>query len=230
MTTETTDTRERILDAAEALFAEHGFAGTSVRSVTAAAGTNLNAINYHFGSKEGLFRAVVGRIIRPVNEEQLRLLEGLEAEGGEAGGAPSVEELIAAYVSPLVELLGRDEERGRAISRLVARVLADAGGVSQRAALAEVEESEGRYLRAFARALPHLPPEELWWRFRSTIVVIAFHRLAAFPTGRPPPEAPPETGEDVRSWMVAFLTAALRAPSADAAPRTQPPELTPPSA
>lgn len=211
MATETAgarDTRERILDAGEALFAEHGFAGASVRAVTAAAGTNLNAINYHFGSKEGLFRAVVRRIMGPINKEQLRLLTDLEAEKGEAGGGPSAEELIDAYASPLVGLLERDEERGRVVSRLVARVLADASGGFDRAALDEVEESEERYLRAFARALPRLSAEELWWRFQATRVVIAFHWVLS--AGGRPPEA---EGDDFRAWMLAYLAAAMRAPS-----------------
>lgn len=208
------DTKTRILDAAERLFAERGFEGTSIRAVTAEAGANLAAVGYHFGSKEALFGAVLRRFRGPVNDEQLRRLEELEAGEGEAGGgASSVEGLVGAYVSPLVDLLGRDEERGQIIARLVARILSDGGGEAQRATIAEVEEVEDRYLRAFARALPHISPEELWWRFRATVVVVAFHRVAVFPTGRPA-EARPETQEDLRAWMVAFLTAALRAPSA----------------
>ena len=50
------ETREKILDAAEALFAEHGFEGASMRMITARAGVNLAAVNYHFGSKENLLR------------------------------------------------------------------------------------------------------------------------------------------------------------------------------
>lgn len=214
MATGTTDTRERILDAGEALFAEHGFAGASVRAITAAAGTNLNAVNYHFGSKEGLFRAVVHRIMGPVSEEQLRRLDNLEADEGEAGEAPSVEVLVDAYVSPLTDLLERDRERGQAISRLVARILADDGASFLRAALDEVEEADGRYLRAFARALPHLPTQELWWRFQNTAVVVTFHRAAAFAGG-----SPPATEEDSRAWIVAYVTAAMRAPAVNARPR-----------
>ena len=212
-----TDTKGRILDAAEGLFAERGFEGTSIRAVTTEAGVNLAAVGYHFGSKEALFGAVVRRIIGPVNAEQLRLLGELEAETDEAGEEPSVEDIIGAFVAPLGDLLSRDEERGRAISRLVARILADPGG-TQRTVMSEVEEVEHRYLRAFERALPHLSPEELWWRIRTTVVVTAFHRVAVFPTGRPV-EARPETEEDVRAWMVAFLSAALRAPAASVTPR-----------
>src|SRR5262252_5809342 len=73
-------TKDRILDAAEALFMEHGFEATSLRSITAAAGVNLAAVNYHFGSKEELFQAVLTRRLDPMNQERIELLEALERE------------------------------------------------------------------------------------------------------------------------------------------------------
>ena len=73
-------TKDRILDAAEALFMEHGFEATSLRSITAAAAVNLAAVNYHFGSKEELFQAVLTRRLDPMNQERLDLLTALERE------------------------------------------------------------------------------------------------------------------------------------------------------
>lgn len=216
-----TSTKDRILDAAELLFADQGFEGTSMREITTEAGVNLAAVNYHFGSKERLLEAVVRRITDPVNEEQLRLLDELEAEKGGAGGGPSVEELVEVQVSPLVELLKRDEERGQVVSRLVARILADTGGRFQKAALTgTAEEVEERYFRSFSRALPHLSLEELRWRFRSAVLVVAFHRAPVGPTNWLL-EARPETEQDVLAWMVTFLTAALRAPASQVGDRLQ---------
>jgi len=80
-----TDTRERILDAAESLFVEHGFEATSMRMITGRAGVNLAAINYHFGSKEALIQDVFRRRLTWLNQERLRALERYEAE---AKGAP----------------------------------------------------------------------------------------------------------------------------------------------
>lgn len=225
MTTESTDTRARLVDAGEMLFAEHGFAGTSVRAVTAAAGTNLNAVNYHFGSKEGLFRAVVSRIMGPVNEEQSRRLTALETATSETSGTLSVEDLIGAYASPLVDLLERDKERGRVVSRLVARVLADVGASFERAAFAEADAAEERYLRAFARALPHLSIDELWWRLQTTAVVIAFHQVVVVASGRSS-ETRPDPEGDFRTWMLTYITAAMCAPSRDAAARSRAAHLT----
>ena len=73
-------TRDRILDAAETLFIEHGFAGTSVRAIATEAGVNLAATNYHFGSKKGLFSAVFQRRVQPINEERLQRLSRLQKE------------------------------------------------------------------------------------------------------------------------------------------------------
>ena len=77
------DTKERILDAAERLFGRHGIEQSSLRAITAEAGVNLAAVNYHFQSKEVLARAVFARRIGPVNR---RRLEMLESNGSRSGG------------------------------------------------------------------------------------------------------------------------------------------------
>jgi len=64
------DTRTQILDAAEHLFAERGFRGTSVRAITDLAGANLAAVAYHFGSKAELLAAAARRVIEPINAAQ----------------------------------------------------------------------------------------------------------------------------------------------------------------
>ena len=77
-------TRESILDTAEALFAQQGHDGTSMRQITGAAGVNLASVNYHFGSKESLVQAVLKRRLAVLNSERMRLLDELEARRGQA--------------------------------------------------------------------------------------------------------------------------------------------------
>src|SRR5918996_5272493 len=91
------DTREALLDAAEALFSEHGIQASSLRMITHQAGANLAAVHYHFGSKEGLVRAVFSRRLKPLNEERLRLLAGCGLEGNPANG---VEQVLYAFLAP----------------------------------------------------------------------------------------------------------------------------------
>src|SRR3954471_13629244 len=83
-------TKSRILDAAEQLFMEHGFEATSLRQLTSAAGVNLAAVNYHFGSKEELFQAVLTRRLDPMNQERIELLEALERDVEQAASCEKV--------------------------------------------------------------------------------------------------------------------------------------------
>src|SRR3982750_4118509 len=96
------DTKARMLDAAEALFMEHGFEATSLRSITAAAGVNLAAVNYHFGSKEELFQAVLTRRLDPMNHARLSLLTRLEAAA--APQPLSCEKILTALFVPALTL------------------------------------------------------------------------------------------------------------------------------
>ena len=98
-------TKDRILDAAEALFMEHGFEATSLRAITAAAAVNLAAVNYHFGSKEELFQAVLTRRLDPMNQRRLALLDRFERD---AASAPlSCERIIVALFVPALPARGR---------------------------------------------------------------------------------------------------------------------------
>ena len=69
---------ERLLDAAEQLFAEHGIDGASMRAITHAAGTSVSAANYHFGSKDELVRATFSRRVVELNQRRLDELERIE--------------------------------------------------------------------------------------------------------------------------------------------------------
>src|ERR671938_1143982 len=90
------ETRTRILDAAEELFMQHGFEGTSMRVLTSKAGVNLAAVNYHFGSKDALIEALFRRRLDPMNAARVAELDELEA----SERAPSPEAIIRAFIAP----------------------------------------------------------------------------------------------------------------------------------
>jgi len=105
------DTRERLLDAAERLFAEQGFAATSLREITREADANLAAVNYHFGSKDGLLLASLHATLDPINEERLT---GLDAELAANGGAPvELETLLRIFLGPAVRHFAQAAAEGR---------------------------------------------------------------------------------------------------------------------
>src|SRR4051794_8087396 len=101
-------TKERILDTAEALFMEHGFEATSLRAITSAAGVNLAAVNYHFGTKEELFQSVLTRRLDPMNQERVALLT--ELERAVAPQPVACEKILSAMFIPALKL-ARDPSR-----------------------------------------------------------------------------------------------------------------------
>src|SRR5712692_9649114 len=96
------NTKDRILDVAERLFARDGIEATSLRTITAEAGVNLAAVNYHFQSKDALIQAVIARRMGPVNERRLALFDACEAEAG--NGPLPIEKVVDAFIRPVVEI------------------------------------------------------------------------------------------------------------------------------
>jgi AcrR family transcriptional regulator len=166
------DTKTRILDAAEAQFMEHGFEATSLRSLTAAAGVNLAAVNYHFGSKEELFQAVLTRRLDPMNQERIELLERMERESGER--APGVEKILFAMLIPALRL-ARDEQRGgKNFLRLLGRAYADPAPFIRHFLSAQYAGMIARYKEAFHVALPQLTRQELTWRLHFVMGALSY--------------------------------------------------------
>jgi AcrR family transcriptional regulator len=95
-----TDTKKNILDAAEKLFSRHGFAATSLRMLTKEAGVNLAAVNYHFGSKEELIKAVIERRLLPLNRLRTEKLLSVKRNAEEENRLPGVREVILAFMEP----------------------------------------------------------------------------------------------------------------------------------
>lgn len=169
------DTKDRILDAAESLFARQGFAATSLRQITAGAGVNLAAVNYHFQSKEALFVAVIKRKVEPINTRRLVLLDGLEARLPDA--APDLEQVTRAFFRPVFEarLLGVDLGE---FPRLLGRLHTEPGGWAARALHDAFGQVLERFSRAFRRALPALTDKDLAWGAHFMTGAMA-HYLAA---------------------------------------------------
>lgn len=167
-----TATKERILDAAEALFMAHGFEATSLRLITAAAGVNLAAANYHFGSKEELFQAVLTRRLDPMNQERVELLDRFEQEAAPQPVHP--ERIIAALLIPALAL-ARDKERGgNNFLKLLGRAYADPAPFIRQFLSDQYVRMVTRFKDAFARALPHLPRKELSWRLHFIMGALSY--------------------------------------------------------
>jgi AcrR family transcriptional regulator len=206
------DTKTRILDAAEELFTEHGFEATSLRSLTSAASVNLAAVNYHFGSKEELFQAVLTRRLDPMNQERIELLEKLERD---SGGRPlSVEKILSAMLIPALRL-ARDEKRGgKNFLRVLGRAYADPAPFIRHFLSAQYVEMIGRYKEAFLKALPHLSRQELTWRLHFVMGALSY-TLAGTDALKLFTQVTQEKDNDelLLQRLAPFLVAGLKAPA-----------------
>jgi AcrR family transcriptional regulator len=152
-------TKERILDAAETLFAQYGFGGTSLRQVTSQADVNIAAVNYHFGSKENLVNEVFRRRMDEMSAQRLQRLQTAVAERPD-----DLEAVLAAFVEPALAM-AQDRHGGGAFIRVIARAYAEKNDGLRRF----LSEQYGNVSREFAKAVAHCVPgltkEELYWRF-----------------------------------------------------------------
>ncbi|SBV36249.1 Transcriptional regulator, TetR family [uncultured Stenotrophomonas sp.] len=151
-------TKDRILGAAEELFAQYGFAGTSLRQVTSHADVNIAAVNYHFGSKENLVNEVFRRRMDEMTAARLDQLE--QARSTRPGDLRAV---LAAFVEPALAM-AQDRQSGGAFVRVIARAYAEKNDNLRKF----LSDHYGHVLREFGKAIaacvPDLSKEELYWR------------------------------------------------------------------
>jgi AcrR family transcriptional regulator len=166
------DTRERILDVAERQFMAHGYEGTSMRMITSMAGVNLAAVNYHFGSKEGLLRDVFRRRLTWLNSERLAALDALERQANGAPLKPS--QVLEAFFGTLLRI-GEDESLGgMTFLRLLGRTLTDPSEFIRTFFAKEYAEVIERYKLALFRALPDVPKAEIVWRLHFMLGAMSY--------------------------------------------------------
>jgi len=150
-------TKERILGAAEELFARHGFEGASLRQLTAAAGVNLAAVNYHFGSKDRLIEEVFRRRLDQLNSRRMAALQQVSGETD-----TTIEQVLAAFIVPALEL--SHDDNGSLFMRVLARAFAEHDDTLRKFLSDNYGHVMRQFTAEFARLLPHLNKEELYWR------------------------------------------------------------------
>ena len=166
------ETRTLLLDTAERMFVADGYSGVTMRALTAEAGVNLAAVNYHFGSKDKLLLEVFRRGSLSINRERARLLREAEAAAGD-GAAPVRAILHALFAPPVRATFHRKAETGGSsiYVQFVARAVLD-GPPEMRDMIERDVRHLQRFVAALSRALPHLPREDLLWRFHFAMGVL----------------------------------------------------------
>ncbi|MDT7607720.1 MAG: hypothetical protein QOG96_2223 [Pseudonocardiales bacterium] len=150
------DRRNRILDAAERVFAEEGYHGTTLREIAKVADVKLSLIGYHFESKLALYTAVFVRR-QHVNEERLRRLEAIE----NLDAPDALEQIVSAFMDPVVSLQGD----GSWYRRLVLREAADPSNPERGVMGALFDPMARKFIEALKCALPGKAPGSDEWRY-----------------------------------------------------------------
>ena len=200
------DTKDAILAAAERLFAAEGIDKASLRAITGEAGVNLAAVHYHFGSKEGLVRALLARRLEPLTRKRLELLDAAEHERG------SLDDVVRAFIEPALEMV-KSEPGGHAFARFMLSASQDPKAEMREAVFAELRETIERFSEALSAHLPHLPKTEIFWRFHFMVGVmvhsIALGSVVHVISGG---LCDPHDVRAVSDRIVSFVVAGMRAP------------------
>lgn len=200
------ETRGRLLDAAEGLFAEQGHRA-SLRDITSAAGANLASVSYHFGSKEGLLRAVVRRRVDPMNDGRLALLDRFEAE---AGGAPlPVERVVEAFVRPALD---PDLAPPPSFMQLMAHLHASQEDFAQGFFREVFGPLVLRFLGHLRASLPDVPPHRLHLRLHLLVGAMVHALMSQYSPKVPLPEdlCTPLDPEDLLEELIGFCSVGFR--------------------
>ena len=207
------DTRSRILDAAEVLFMEHGFDGTSMRMITGSAGVNLAAVNYHFGTKELLIQEVFRRRLTDLNNARVAVLDQMEAEAGGAPLKPS--RIVEAFFGTALRMAADVDGGGHTFMCLLGRTYTEPNEFVRKFLAEEYAECVERFLSALYRALPEVELKEILWRFHFMMgamsYAIAGTDALQLVTGKFDDEHPSR----LAPRLMSFLLGGLRAPLAD---------------
>jgi AcrR family transcriptional regulator len=218
-------TKDRILAAAEELFAHTGVARTSLRAITALARVNLAAVNYHFGSKDGLVEEVYRRRLEPLNRARIANLDRLEKRTGK----PSLEEVLEAFMSPVAQLAKDPAQGGPTVMRLLGQTHAEAEAPFKTWFAGEYRRVLERYHAALCRALPGIPPEDVRWRLQFLVGALTYpvaeRQLVQLVSGE---SINPEDVSNIVERLLPFVAAGFRVPpghrldAPDPAPRPKP--------
>jgi len=196
-------TREKLLDCAEQMFADHGLEGVSLRAINAEAGLSPAALHYHFGTKQALVEALLERRMPALMERRRLLLDGLDAK---ATGPASVSarHVLDALMRPMAEMLAEGGRPGLRYLRFIHRLRSD-GDIDEAFVAQRYPGGVDRLVPLFERALPHLPRPLI--RFRMGLAIdVMLRSLATSPEARGP-----ELVAHAEA-LLDFVTGAMEAP------------------
>ena len=208
------ETKERLLDAAEKLFGERGFDGASMRALTHAAGVSVSAANYHFGSKEALLRATLLRRVEPLNRRRLERLDAIECE---AAGQPLIlESILEAFLRPIFDERAASVDATSRFRQVAARLYSDPPEIVDPIKKELFGPVMVRFVDALSKSLPEKPRHEIELGFKLSVGVMV-HVISGHLVS---PSSSRDTGseaetaelsdESLLEQMIAYMAAGFR--------------------
>ena len=221
------DTRERILEVAGALFADRGFRSVSLRRITQDAEVNLASVNYHFGSKEALVLEVLSRVVGPINARRIAMLDAAEAEFGKK--PVPVEKILEALFAPVLSVMSVEgKEENREVSspdaasvefylKLVGRCMSERQELMPATMMKLFRETIDRFCKAMVKSLPKIDQTDIFWRLHFTAGALLYtltqpERLTAFSRSK----VDVADGEEVLQQLITYTAAGMKADAAAA--------------
>lgn len=207
------DTKWRVIASATHLFATKGMENVSLRELTTAAGVNLAAVNYHFGSKEALCEAVLDSLSGSVNARRLANLDKVLDEAAASNRPPSLEKILDTFMQPYV---GDDQEgEGALLAQLVLKHRLSPNDMTTRIIRKHFDPLARRYIAAFAKACPDVDPSAFYWRYMymaGTVIVTSTdrsnaNRISTISNGKFDASDPVALNRSLMSFLVAAISA-----------------------
>lgn len=171
----TSDTRQRILDAAEYLFAHNGYRGTSLRAITGRGKVNLAAVNYHFGSKKALVEEVMKRRLLPLNALRKKRLEEVKARAEEKGRKPDIRAVLTAFIEPTLFFKESNPDAEHFFT-FIGRSFTDPDDTVRSVFIRYIKPLFQLMFETACEALPDYPHDIVFWRLHFTMGAL-FHTM-----------------------------------------------------
>lgn len=202
-----TDSKTRILDAAQAEFSEYGYHGTSIRNVAGRAGVQIAAIRYHIGSKDDLFRAVFERHANAVLDRR----KDIEAAQQQTDNGDQVEDVIEAMIGPVLDLRFESDDGAR-FAKLMANIVSSPDDRSTALTQEIFDPSAPAIIDRLTDALPALDPRSRYWAYFLAVGCLAMacsngdrlHRLSRGASN-------PENRDEAREMLFRFIAGGAHA-------------------
>ena len=207
------DTKTRIMDAAEHLFTLNGFRGTTIQQLASDAGVNQAAVNYHFGSKSALIEKVIERRMGPINQQRMQQLEIVRQDAARRSCRPMADDVLRAYIEPVFTLQTKLKGK-KYFMALAGRAFFEQDATIRTILINQFTQPFDLFFKIMNEALPELSEDVLLWRLHFSVGAMT-HCMRLSSVNLPVLDLfpPLENLKTTTDLLIDFLTNSIGAPN-----------------